>query len=103
MTELKDAQQVSWFCVRLVFRTSVAGHEGILQEDSWVLIRASSLSAAEARAVVMGQERVHSYPNESGEIVTWNFAMVAAVQEIDGSAPEDGVEVFSELSRLPNS
>jgi len=95
---VKSQANTEWYCAKIELRAQLNELDDSLRELAWVLVHAPSLDEARTKAARLGRDREHAYRNDAGETVSWKFDRVVEVQEIDGAAPEDGIEVFSELS-----
>lgn len=91
----------AWYAAVLEFETSIDGltGDGALCELSIRLVLAGGDVEAREKALAVGAEAVHSYRNEDGELVLWNFRGLRELQRIESEVMEDGVEVFSRLYR----
>lgn len=68
-----------------------------LYEESTRLIKAANEEEAREKAVCLGKEAQHSYANDSGEMVAWEFVEILEVQELCEENFYDGIEVFSRM------
>ncbi|WP_427162472.1 DUF4288 domain-containing protein [Aliinostoc sp. HNIBRCY26] len=69
-----------------------------LYQESFVLIKATSLEAAKAKALNHGKNESVSYKNENGETITWSLQQVIDVNSVlddDFNASEDGVDLYA--------
>ncbi|MBD2596421.1 DUF4288 domain-containing protein [Nostoc spongiaeforme FACHB-130] len=69
-----------------------------LYQESFVLIKATSLEAAKAKAVEYGKNESVSYKNENGETITWSLQQVVDVNLVlddDFDSSEDGVDLYT--------
>jgi len=82
-----------WFATRLLFMSQI-GDEEALFEETVVLLRAQSESAAQKKALKLGEAEAHSYQNVDGETVHWVFKEVLDLIQLDTASIEDGTEVY---------
>jgi len=89
-----------WFAAILLVQCDVESEDGVepLVDHSVRLLKASDSESAYERALTLGASEATSYPNEDGESVTWSFAGLEDLCELD-ERPGDGTEVLSWLAR----
>ncbi len=89
----------NWFSARLLFFTTVNGHEDAdpLCEESIILVHAENESSARKSATCLAAKMEHGYENGQAEPVEWKFAGIVEVQDIFEESIENGTEVFSQL------
>ena len=89
-----------WFSAVLLFQSQVGpGWDDEPNVDHQVrIVHAPTPEAAYQRAIALGHEHQHSYPNAAGERVEWQFLGLGEFTELV-DAPEDGSEVFSWLTK----
>jgi hypothetical protein len=89
-----------WFSVKLLFETVVS--DGMdadpLQERSIRLVSAEDEEGARKKAVTLGKDQQHSYKNDEGAMVEWQFIRVLEIQDLCEPELYDGMEVYSRLS-----
>ncbi len=69
-----------------------------LYQESFVLIKATSLEEAKAKALNHGKNESVSYINETGETITWSLQQVVDVNSVlydDFDSAEDGVDLYA--------
>jgi hypothetical protein len=69
-----------------------------LYQESFVLIKATSLEEAKVKAVNHGKNESVSYTNEDGETITWSLQQLVDVNSVlydDFDASEDGVDLYT--------
>lgn len=98
---MADGVELRWYVAVLVVRSRVGDRwaDDCLIDHQVRLIRAADAEAAYRRALALGGEANQTYRNGDGELVSWEFAGLADLDEIQASALQDGVEVYSWRSR----
>ena len=92
--------EARWFIAVLVVASEVEpGVEGPLVDLQHRLIRATDPDTAHRRALELGALAQHSYRNAAGSEVTWRFAGLHDLREIDDHTLGDGSELYSTLVR----
>ncbi|MFN6571580.1 MAG: DUF4288 domain-containing protein [Dendronalium sp. ChiSLP03b] len=69
-----------------------------LYQESFVLIKATSLESAKDKAWNHGKNESVSYTNENGETITWSLQQVVDVNSVlydDFDSSEDGVDLYA--------
>ncbi|RCJ34097.1 hypothetical protein A6770_17355 [Nostoc minutum NIES-26] len=69
-----------------------------LYQESFVLIKATSLEEAKEKAFNHGKNESVSYTNENGETITWSLQQVVDVNSVlydDFDSSEDGVDLYA--------
>lgn len=69
-----------------------------LYQESFVLIKATSLEDAKVKASNHGKNESISYTNENGETITWSLQQVVDVNSVlddDFNSSEDGVDLYA--------
>jgi len=88
---------MTWFVARLLFR-SVSGRRVKMAEDSFRLIKASSLKAARRKAERLGKKEEYETENCLGQKMTWEFVECLDCYDINGAGKlRDGLEIYSLL------
>lgn len=72
-------------------------HRG-LYEETFVLLKASSLEEATERASARAREEGHEYRNAAGDTVTWSPQLVEVGETLVDSF-EDGSEIYARFFR----
>lgn len=90
-----------WYVAVLIARATVGeGRQDEFLLDHQVrLIRARDAEEAHTRALALGEAQAHSYRNEAGESVLWEFVGLADLDEVQADQLSDGVEVYSWRTR----
>ncbi len=90
-----------WYSAKLLFRADVCDGVNVprLHEESTRLIQADTEDQARDIALQIGVESQHSYQNEDGNSVNWQFVEVVEIQDLCESEVYSGIEVFSRLFR----
>ncbi len=90
-----------WYAASLVVASTVGGvrSDNDLLDLQVKLIRAPDLETARRRAIELGKQEDHSYPNADGEIVAWQFKGIHRIEELEDATLVDGGEVFSVMLR----
>jgi hypothetical protein len=88
-----------WYVGVLVFRARVgdAWQDDYLLDHQVRLVRAGDPDAGYSRAMDIGRQEEHSYPNSDGDTVSWQFVGLADLDDVD--SPGDGVEIYSWRTR----
>lgn len=94
---MNSDQRLRWYAAVVVVRARIddASQYDYLIDHQVRLLRASDAEAAYVRALELGKAAEHSYKNGDGETVRWEFVGLADLDEIQGTAIEDGLEVYS--------
>ncbi len=91
--------QARWFVGVLVVRSRV--NDGVaaapLVDLQYRVIHAVDLEAAYMRALELGRQAGQSYRNAAGAEVTWEFAGLHDLREVDDHELSDGSEVYSHI------
>ncbi|MBD2343969.1 DUF4288 domain-containing protein [Anabaena subtropica] len=69
-----------------------------LYQESFVLIKATSLEEAKVKAVNHGKNESISYTNENGETITWSLQQVVDVNSVlydDFDSSEDSIDLYA--------
>ena len=90
-----------YFFVSILYRSSIDGESGEsdLWEEQIIAIRADSESEAHEKAMKFALSQEHSYFNENGENVRWEFHKIERIFFVESEKIEDGTEVFSRFLR----
>jgi Domain of unknown function (DUF4288) len=90
-----------WYLAVLVIASQVDDNviESPLLDLQYRLVRAANPEAAYNRAIELGGQESQEYLNEAGNRVSWSFAGLHNLVEINATTLEDGVEVYSKLER----
>lgn len=90
-----------WYIALLVFASEIEGVENYkpLSDIQYRLIRSSEPEDAYTSALKLGEREVHSYKNEKGEVVKWQFIGLRDLRELDEGEIGHGLEVYSEMKR----
>jgi Domain of unknown function (DUF4288) len=84
-----------WYAAELLLQSRVGAWDDDSRVDHQVrLIRAADAEAAYVRAFKLGRSDEHSYANDAGAVVAWEFLGLGNLVELDAT-PEDGLEVYS--------
>lgn len=91
----------SWFAAVLLVRSraELGWDDDPIVDCQVRLIRANTAEMAYEQALALGRAEEHSYRNDRGETVRWEFLGLHDLVEIGGE-PGDGVEVYSWLAAL---
>jgi len=89
-----------WFSATLIFRSEIGGVRSIrpLCEERVVLFETSNEQEAIKAAEAYGRREAHSYANESGEEVRWQFVGIDKIHALDSPTAE-GWEVAAKFVR----
>lgn len=92
-----------WYVAVMVVACTVNGREA---DDDLVdlqcrLIRATDPESAFAEAMALGPLHDHSYLNEAGQLVRWEFKGLHRLERLVDQELEHGSEVYSSLVRTP--
>ena len=94
-----DSAQVSYYIAVLLYESSVESAQpsdpNLLYEESFVLIRASSVEEAREKADRHAQRDQVSYFNEQHEKITWSLKQVIDVNAVLDETLEDGAELYA--------
>lgn len=66
-----------------------------LYEESFVLLKATSLDEARDKALLLARQTETSYQNERDETITWSLKQVIDVSPILNDTFKDGAELYS--------
>ncbi len=93
--------EARWFVSVLVVRSRVGmgGEPHTTVDLQYRLIHAVDAESAYNRAVELGRATALSYQNSAGEDVSWEFAGLHHLHELDDAELTDGTEVYSRLVR----
>jgi hypothetical protein len=88
-----------WFIAVLVVASEVVrpSDEEPLVDLQYKLIRANDSEAAFRRALQLGEGAHHSYRNGDGSTVTWRFAGLHDLREVEQEAIVDGAELYNHM------
>src|SRR6266487_3045084 len=91
--------QARWFVGILVVRSRVNDKTGAdpLVDLQYRVIHSVDLEAAYTRALELGRQAGQSYRNAAGAEVTWEFAGLHDLREVDDRELSDGSEVYSHM------
>jgi len=90
----------SWYLAVLVVESSVGDSAGEpLIDLQHRLVRAAAAEDAYRRALELGASAEHAYDNAYGETVSWKFAGLHDLRELDDQDLAHGAEVYSRLHR----
>jgi hypothetical protein len=94
---MDDKVMQRWYVAVIVVRVRVgdAWADEHLIDHQVRLIRAPDPQAAYTRALALGATAEQSYRNGDGEVVRWEFAGLADLDEVQSPALDDGGEVYS--------
>ncbi len=90
-----------WYIAVLVLASEIEGVENYepLSDIQYRLISSSDPEDAYTSALKLGESEVHTYKNDKGEVVKWQFIGLRDLRELDESEIGHGVEVYSETKR----
>jgi hypothetical protein len=90
-----------WYAANLLFKSthSVPSKTEGLWEESIRLIRVANLDEAKDKAISLGRSSELSYSGSGTDEISWTFAQVERIYEIDNDVLTDGIEVFSRYLR----
>ncbi len=97
-TESVDKAQSFYIAIILYKSSSDAPNYQPLYQESFVLIKATSLKEAKAKALNHGKNESVSYTNENEETITWSLQQVVDVNSVlddDFNSSEDGVDLYA--------
>jgi Domain of unknown function (DUF4288) len=66
-----------------------------LYQESFVLLKATSLEEAEAKALAYGTQEQVSYQNENRETIRWSLKQVIDVNSVLDDELDDGSELYA--------
>jgi Domain of unknown function (DUF4288) len=66
-----------------------------LYQESFVLLKATSLEEAEAKALAYGTQEQVSYQNENQETIRWSLKQVIDVNSVLDDELDDGSELYA--------
>ena len=98
---MDNDHQLRWYVAVVVVRARIDDewHDDYLIDHQVRLVQASDAESAHRRALELGKAAEHSYENGDGATVRWEFVGLADLDEIQASAIDDGVEVYSWRAR----
>ena len=94
-----DSQR--WYVAILVVGSRLDGERSAAPavELQHRLVRARDDEAAYSRALDLGRSEAHSYANEQGQTVAWEFLGLHDLREIDSPELVDGTELYGHIVR----
>ncbi|WP_292702085.1 DUF4288 domain-containing protein [Nostoc sp. NMS2] len=97
---MKNANQVESFYIAIILYKSSSDKPDYqpLYQESFVLIKATSLEEAKAKALNYGNNETVSYISENGETITWSLQQVVDVNSLlydDFNSSEDIVDLYA--------
>lgn len=66
-----------------------------LYQESFILLKATSLEEAEAKALAYGTQEQVSYQNENQETIRWSLKQVIDVNSVLDDELDDGSELYA--------
>jgi hypothetical protein len=92
--------ETMWYAALLVMRATAGPgwDDDRLTERQLRLILAATPEAAYERACELGKAEEHSYSNDAGEQVIWQFIGLAELVQLDDPELRDGSEILSSFS-----
>jgi Domain of unknown function (DUF4288) len=89
----------SWFSVKLLFASEIAGEAqgDRLCEESIIVVSESDEEHARQTARAIALNMQHDYRNEHGDLVHWRFVKILEIQDLCEDKIESGTEVWSRL------
>ncbi|MBG1260365.1 DUF4288 domain-containing protein [Nostoc commune] len=96
----KSTDKVESFYIAIIlYKSSSDKHDyQPLYQESFVLIKATSLEEAKAKALNHSKNETVSYTNENGETITWSLQQVIDVNSVlydDFNSSEDIVDLYA--------
>lgn len=98
-------QRQYWYIATLVIASKVADSDDVQTcEEQIRAIRAPNAETTYEKALIVGKNEEHTYPNVYGQTVTWAFVGLENLEALDDSV-HDGVEIRSRLfgHKMPSS
>jgi hypothetical protein len=97
-TESADKAE-SFYIAIIIYKSSSDQHDyQPLYQESFILIKATSLESAKEKAFKHGKNESVSYTNENGETITWSSQQVIDVNSVlddDFDSSEDIVDLYA--------
>jgi hypothetical protein len=98
--ETKSVDKVESFYIAIILYKSSSDKPDYqpLYQESFVLIKATSLDLAKEKALKHGKNENVSYTNENGEVITWSLQQVVDVNSVlddDFNSSEDCVDLYA--------
>ena len=99
MNNSPDSQR--WYVAILVMASRLPGDRSAAPavELQHRLVRALDDEQAYSRALELGRNEAHSYQNEQGQSVVWEFVGLHDLCEINSSELVDGTELYGHIVR----
>lgn len=97
-TEAQDKAESFYIAIILYKSSSDAPDYQPLYQESFMLIKATSLESAKAKALNHAKNESVSYTNENGETITWSLQQVVDVNSVlydDFHSSEDVVDLYT--------
>jgi hypothetical protein len=94
----------TWFVAEAIFEATVhteAGPVTPVAETLLFLVEARDHSTAVTKAESIARAKEHSYDNEKGERVSWNFIRLVDLSEMVDQDFRDGAELKSTMTEAP--
>ncbi|MGI2909255.1 DUF4288 domain-containing protein [Tolypothrix sp. VBCCA 56010] len=98
--ETESVDKVESFYIAIILYKSSSDKPDYqpLYQESFVMIKATSLQSAKEKAIKHGKNENVSYTNENGETITWSLQQVVDVNSVlydDFDSSEDGVDLYA--------
>ncbi|MGF2037606.1 MAG: DUF4288 domain-containing protein [Nostoc sp. CmiVER01] len=98
--KIESANKVESFYIAIILYKSSSDAPSYqpLYQESFVLIKATSLEKAKAKALNHGKNETVSYTNENGETITWSLQQVVDVNSVlddDFNSSEEIVDLYA--------
>ncbi|GAX41053.1 hypothetical protein NIES4075_20210 [Tolypothrix sp. NIES-4075] len=98
--ETESVDKVESFYIAIILYKSSSDKPDYqpLYQESFVLVKASSLESAKEKAIKHGKNENVSYTNENGETITWSLQQVVDVNSVlddDFDSSEDCVDLYA--------
>jgi Domain of unknown function (DUF4288) len=97
-TESADKTESFYIAIIIYKSSSDRPDYQSLYQESFVMIKATSLESAKEKAFNHGKNESVSYTNEDGETITWSLQQVVDVNSVlydDFNSSEDGVDLYA--------
>ena len=89
-----------WFVAEAIFHARVSNESAEISsvfENLLFLVSAADHQGGVAKAEAIARAKEHSYPNKSGDLVTWTFVRLVELTEMIDQRFEDGAELKSTM------
>lgn len=95
--EIESANRDQFFYVAvLLFKaSSSAVNDNPLYEESFILIKATTLDEAKEKALVYGNQEQCTYQNEFGDTISWSFMQIVDISSVLQDIFNDETELYS--------